>query len=114
LSVPQGGQQRFDDNRLGGLPPGRFLIYPSGRVARVSDVFLARLVVRGRGDGASNRFRVGLGDGSLDLGELFGEALVVGAGGVKVGLGSLSADAQRVTGFLQGGDVGVGGGGELV
>jgi hypothetical protein len=37
-------------------------------------------------------------DGGLDLGELFDEALVVGAGRVKVGLGPLSADAQRVTG----------------
>jgi hypothetical protein len=37
----------------GGLPPGRFLIYPSGRVARVADVFFVRLVVRGDG-GASD------------------------------------------------------------
>jgi hypothetical protein len=34
------------------------------------------------------------------LGELFGKALVLGAGGVKVGLGPLSADAQCVAGFL--------------
>lgn len=45
---------------------------------------------------------------------MFGEALVVGACGVKICLGSLSADAQRVASFLQGGDAGVGGGGELV
>lgn len=43
-----------------------------------------------------------------------GKALVVDAGRVKVGLGPLNADSQCVPGFLQGGDAGVGGGGELV
>jgi hypothetical protein len=47
------------------------------------------------------------------LGELFGKLLVLGPGGVKVGVRSLGADPQRVAGFFQGGDAGVGGGGEL-
>jgi hypothetical protein len=58
------------------------------------------------------RFRVGFGIGRL--GELFGEAVVFGAGGVEVGFCPLGADAQGVAGFFQGGDAGVGGVGELV
>ena len=58
------------------------------------------------------RLCVGFGVGRL--GELFGEALVFGAGGVEVCFGSFGADAECVAGFFQGGDAGAGGGGELV
>ena len=55
-----------------------------------------------------------MGFGVGGLGELFGKALVLGAGGVKVALCPLGADAQRVAGLFQRSDPGVGGGGELV
>ena len=58
------------------------------------------------------RFRVGFGVGRL--GELFGQVPGFGAGGVEVAFCSLGADAKGVAGLFQGGDTGVGGGGELV
>jgi hypothetical protein len=43
------------------------------------------------------RFRVGLGDGGKDLGELSCEAAVFGAGRVEVGLGPFSGTASGLT-----------------
>lgn len=47
-------------------------------------------------------------------GNLLGEALVLGACGVKVGFGSLGPDAQRLAGLFERGKPGVGGGVQLV
>jgi hypothetical protein len=44
---------------------------------------------------------------------LFGKALVLGPGGVKVAFCSLGTDVQPVASLLQCGDAGVGGGREL-
>ena len=49
-----------------------------------------------------------------DRTELPGESLVLGAGGVEVGFGSLGPDAQRVAGLFERGQAGVGGGVQLV
>ena len=42
------------------------------------------------------------------------EPVVLGAGGVEVGFGSLGPDAQRVAGFFERGKPGVGGGMQFV
>jgi hypothetical protein len=46
--------------------------------------------------------------------ELFGKALVFGAGGVKITFCPLGADAQRVASLSKGSDMSVGCSGELV